>query len=162
VGSQDNSDPVSSPFPPLVNDTSSYERPYQFGPIPYTIDVLPLTTDCAAIPGDELCVALPGCIQCLNFHNNIRVLKVETVEEGDISHDDLYSHYYSNRNLYADIMPNLAGIPNINKGICRNGWRNRDCGTFVHDAGVSWTQIPFSFTQSNIIGIIISLFLFLI
>jgi hypothetical protein len=130
-----------------------YERPNQYGPLPYTIDVLPQVTDCSLIPGDELCLALPGCIQCIDFSDGIRVLRnKEEQEETDISLssdqlEELTSFYYGRnrdmdgRHLYADIMPNLAGISNPNKGVCRNGWRNQDCTTFVYDASSSFSRM---------------------
>jgi hypothetical protein len=95
----------------------------------------------------------------LNFHDSIRVLNEE--EEGAVEEGaEPYSHYYK-RNLYADIMPDLAGISNINTGICKNGWRNQDCGTFIRDAGISWTRIASSST-GGVGMMIILLFLVLI
>jgi hypothetical protein len=99
------------------------------------------------IPGDELCIALPGCIQCLHFSDAIRVLRGQQEEDFSSSSssspwtsdqlEDIAS-FYDHRDLYADIMPDIEGISNTKaKGICRNGWRNKDCTTFVYDASSS-------------------------
>ena len=115
-----------------------YERVNQYGPLPFEIDVLPLVTDCSMIPGDELCTSLPGCIQCLDFTDNIRVLSEEEdlFSSVDELEDDTPFDYH--RNLYADIMPNIVEIKNTKaKGLCRSGWRNKDCTTFVYDASSS-------------------------
>lgn len=115
-----------------------------------------MATDCDHIPGDELCVALPGCIQCLDFEDDIRVLS-EDVDPEIESYP--YSQYYQ-RQLYADIMPDIAGISNTKaKGICRTGWRNKDCPTFLHDAGSSYSRIHLN---NLCIGLSLIVFCFLI
>lgn len=147
----------------LTSHLYRYTRPNQYGPIPYHIDILPLVTDCSFIPGDDLCIALPGCIQCLDFKESIRVLH-EDEEENFVSSDletDPYSHYYR-RQLYANILPDLAGISNTKaKGVCHSGWRNKDCPTFVYDAGISYSRIC-SYDRYIVFSLIVLCFLIFI
>ncbi len=87
----------------------------------------------------------------MNFKKEIRVLRVEDSEVSSPNDHDPYSYYYE-RNLYADIMPDISGIVNPKtKGICHVGWRNQDCPTFTYDAGSSILQTKVLYKNLNMI-----------
>lgn len=91
------------------------------------------------------CKALPGCIHCLNFEDEMRVLQeLEASGEGPISdvwqerlegeQSAMWMEYarrkniYKGRQLYASILPERESLPEGKAtGNCQIGWEPQDC-----------------------------------
>jgi len=127
----------------LADDVYRYIRPSQFQDyISFNMDVLPLQTDCGMVTRRLTCMGLPGCIHCLNFKQDMRVLRLE-----DGSDNDIYANQIGleKRQLYANILPELAGIfDDESTGVCEDGWRNSDCSTFPSDSAGRILGSPFA------------------
>lgn len=126
---------INSSIAELINDpdlpwvvktiTVGYIRPTQFSnDLHHHIDLLPSSDNCNDVESPNLCMALPGCIQCIDYEG-IRVLRA-------IDCDDVDCSSKRKRSLYASIIPEIAGYSKhkLQHGICETGWDNSDCSTF--------------------------------
>ena len=136
-----------------------YKRPGTFDDyIPYRFDILPAATDCSFL-SRATCKNLPGCIHCLDFKDEMRVLST-AVDDGDVRMDEWLSLAQSEtdgvdrnllammwayesrrdsrlgRRLYASILPDRASISEGKAtGRCQVGWEPLECDTWIKDSG---------------------------